>query len=66
MLFRNLFLYFLFSKNQDTAYQEELVIPSTGLNHKTKIYVEVKASNLTSKYVHFKQFIQSQSYQHKT
>ncbi|XP_037313223.2 zona pellucida-like domain-containing protein 1 [Pungitius pungitius] len=35
---------------QDGLYQQKLVIPSTGLNLKTKIYVMVKASNLTEKF----------------
>ncbi|XP_013867863.1 zona pellucida-like domain-containing protein 1 [Austrofundulus limnaeus] len=34
----------------DSAYLQPLVIPSTGLNIKTKVYVEVKATNLTSKF----------------
>ncbi len=35
---------------QDEHYQEMLTIPKTGLNPKTKIYVAVKATNLTDRY----------------
>ncbi|XP_054460560.1 zona pellucida-like domain-containing protein 1 [Anoplopoma fimbria] len=35
---------------QDELYLEELVIPQTGLNLKTKIYVAVKATNLTDRF----------------
>ncbi|XP_013887824.1 zona pellucida-like domain-containing protein 1 [Austrofundulus limnaeus] len=34
----------------DNDYQRQLVIPRIGLNQKTKIYVEVKATNLTSNF----------------
>ncbi|XP_037533505.1 zona pellucida-like domain-containing protein 1 [Nematolebias whitei] len=34
----------------DNKYQQVLQIPATGLNLKTKIYVEVKATNLTQKF----------------
>ncbi|XP_012737449.1 zona pellucida-like domain-containing protein 1 [Fundulus heteroclitus] len=35
---------------EDPTYKKALTIPSTGLNLKTKIYVSVKASNLTEKF----------------
>ncbi|KAK2847410.1 hypothetical protein Q5P01_010409 [Channa striata] len=35
---------------RDDLYQQLLTIPSTGLNLKTKIYVSVKATNLTSRF----------------
>ncbi|XP_043975087.1 zona pellucida-like domain-containing protein 1 [Gambusia affinis] len=35
---------------QDVGYQNPLTIPPTGLNLKTKIYVSVKATNLTEKF----------------
>ncbi|XP_027900605.1 zona pellucida-like domain-containing protein 1 isoform X2 [Xiphophorus couchianus] len=35
---------------QDAGYQNPLTIPPTGLNLKTKIYVSVKATNLTEKF----------------
>ncbi|XP_008423244.1 zona pellucida-like domain-containing protein 1 [Poecilia reticulata] len=35
---------------QDAAYKNLLTIPPTGLNLKTKIYVSVKATNLTEKF----------------
>ncbi|KAF3692657.1 Zona pellucida-like domain-containing protein 1 [Channa argus] len=35
---------------KDSLYQELLTIPTTGLNLKTKIYVAVKATNLTSRF----------------
>ncbi|XP_067363288.1 zona pellucida-like domain-containing protein 1 [Channa argus] len=35
---------------RDSLYQELLTIPTTGLNLKTKIYVAVKATNLTSRF----------------
>lgn len=38
-----------FSVEQDQQYQQILTIPETGLDLKTKIYVSVKATNLTKK-----------------
>ncbi|KAM9359549.1 zona pellucida-like domain-containing protein 1 [Symphorus nematophorus] len=35
---------------KDERYQEILIIPKTGLNPKTKIYVAVKATNLTDRF----------------
>lgn len=35
---------------QDSLYQEVMTVPPTGLNLKTKIYVLVKATNLTDRY----------------
>ncbi|KAK5904850.1 hypothetical protein CesoFtcFv8_006371 [Champsocephalus esox] len=35
---------------KDELYQERLIIPETGLNLKTKIYVAVKANNLTDRF----------------
>ncbi|XP_075892035.1 zona pellucida-like domain-containing protein 1 [Nelusetta ayraudi] len=35
---------------QDDQYQQALIMPPTGLNLKTKIYVAVKASNLTERF----------------
>lgn len=34
---------------QDTNYNYKLMVPSTGLELRTRIYVEVKAVNLTGK-----------------
>lgn len=45
-IFPNLF-YVLFL--QDTNYNYQLVVPSTGLELRSRIYVEVKAVNLTGK-----------------
>ncbi|TKS80849.1 Zona pellucida-like domain-containing protein 1 [Collichthys lucidus] len=36
-------------KPQDEQYQEELIIPNTGLDPMTRIYVAVKATNLTNR-----------------
>lgn len=41
--------FFLFPMQQDEQYQQALIMPPTGLNLKTKIYVAVKASNLTER-----------------
>lgn len=35
--------------HQDTNYSSPLSVPSTGLELRTRIYVEVKAANLTGK-----------------
>lgn len=45
-----MFFFFLFPVQQDEQYQQALIMPPTGLNLKTKIYVAVKASNLTDRY----------------
>lgn len=42
--------FLLFAMQQDELYQQALIMPPTGLNLKTKIYVAVKASNLTERY----------------
>lgn len=34
---------------QDTNYSYELVVPSSGLELRSRVYVEVKAVNLTGK-----------------
>lgn len=36
---------------QDEDYEDILFIPQTGLKLKTKIYVAVKATNLTERYL---------------
>ncbi|XP_037836465.1 zona pellucida-like domain-containing protein 1 [Kryptolebias marmoratus] len=41
---------FSFPVKQDAQYQQTLIIPPTGLNLKTKVYVEVKATNLPEKF----------------
>ena len=38
---------------KDTNYNHQLLVPISGLELRTKIYVEVKAVNLTGKYVVF-------------
>lgn len=40
----------LFYVQQDDQYRQALLMPPTGLNLKTKIYVAVKATNLTERY----------------
>lgn len=34
---------------QDTNYSHQLVVPSSGLDLRSRVYVEVKAVNLTGK-----------------
>lgn len=43
-------LLFVLFLHQDPAYTQILTVPPTGLNLKTKIYVNVKATNLTDRY----------------
>uniref|UniRef100_A0A3Q4I696 Si:dkey-4p15.5 n=1 Tax=Neolamprologus brichardi TaxID=32507 RepID=A0A3Q4I696_NEOBR len=49
-LLNNTNLAVYFSVEQDQQYQQLLTIPETGLDLKTKIYVSVKATNLTKKF----------------
>lgn len=39
----------VFFSRQDTNYDSSLSVPSTGLELRSRIYVEVKAANLTGK-----------------